>query len=146
MMIALEAEFWSYVEKQAQPPVDEKSGDALAVLYPKAESKTSVILPTNSDDIVNAYLEVKRVIDELKPALDGYENQLKAMIKNSSCAMTPNGHTIRWSSSTSTRLDTTRLKKEHPEIAQEYSTQTTSRRFSITEAKAAEDESSAKAS
>ena len=145
MMIALEAEFWSFVEKREQPPVDDQSADALAVLYPKSDAKTSVILPSDSDNIVEAYLEVKRVIDELKPALDGYENQLKSMMKTSASAVTPNGYTIKWQSTTTNRLDTTRLKKEHPDIAKEYVTQTTSRRFSITEPKE-ETETTAKAS
>ncbi len=144
-MIALEAEFWSFVERGIQPPVDEQSGDALAVLYPKSDAKTSVILPSDSDNIVEAYLEVKHVIDELKPALDGYENQLKAMMKTAACAMTPKGYGIRWTTSVSNRIDTTRLKKEHPDIVKEYVTQTTSRRFSITEPKA-ETETTAKAS
>ena len=145
MMIALEAEFWSFVERGIQPPVDEQSADGLAVLYPKSDAKTSVILPSDSDNIVEAYLEVKHVIDELKPALDGYENQLKSMMKTAACAVTPKGYGIRWQSTTTNRLDTTRLKKEHPDIAKEYVTQTTSRRFSITEPKE-ETETTAKAS
>ena len=135
-IIALEAEFWSYVEKREQPPVDEKSGDALALLYPKADSKTSLILPTEADNIVAAYFEVKQVIDELKPELEKYENQLKAMMKTAACATTPKGCSIKWTSSVSNRIDTTRLKKEKPEIAAEFSTQTSIRRFSIIEPKA----------
>ena len=94
---------------------------------------------------MEAYLEVKHVIDELKPVLDGYENQLKAMMKTAACAMTPKGYGIRWQSTTLSRIDTAKLRKEKPEIAKEYSTQTTSRRFSITEPKV-ETETTANAS
>ena len=145
ILTALEAEFWSFVERGIQPPIDEQSGDALAVLYPKSDAKTSVILPAESDNIIAAYLEVKRAMTNLKEAQDGYENQLKSMMKTSSSAVTPNGYTIKWQSTTTNRLDTTRLKKEHPDIAKEYVTQTTSRRFSITEPKE-ETETTAKAS
>lgn len=145
ILTALETEFWSYVERGVQPPVDEQSGDALAVLYPKSDAKTSVILPAESDNIIAAYLEVKRAMTNLKEAQDGYENQLKSMMKTASCAMSPNGCTVKWQSSTTNRLDMTRLKKEHPDIVKEYVTQTTSRRFSITEPKA-ETETTAKAS
>lgn len=145
MLIALEAEFWSYVEKREQPPVDEKCADGLDKLYPQSNSKTSIILPENADDIASAYFEVKHVIDELTPVLHGYENNLKAMMKNAGAAMTPKGYSIKWQSTTSTRIDTTRLKKEKPEIAAEYSTQTSSRRFSIMEPKE-ESEATAKAS
>ena len=135
ILTALEAEFWTYVERGVQPPVDEQSADALAVLYPKSDSKNGGILPAESDNIVKAYLEVKQALEELKKAQDGYENQLKSLMKSSASAVTPNGYIVKWQSTTTNRLDTARLKKEHPDIAQEYSTQTTSRRFSITEPK-----------
>lgn len=145
LIIALEAEFWSYVEKQEQPPVDEKSGDGLAMLYPKSDSKTTILLPEEADSIISGYMEIKNVMDELKPELDKYENQLKAMMKTAACAKTPQGYTVKWQTTTSTRIDTIRLKKEKPEIAAEFSVTSSSRRFSITEPKA-ESEATSKAS
>lgn len=135
-IISLEADFWKYVEKGVQPPVDEQSSDGLAVLYPKSDSQTSIILPEEADNIIAGYTEIKNVIDELKPELDKYENQLKAMIKTAACAKTPQGYTVKWQTTSSSRIDTTRLKKEKPEIAAEFTNTSTSRRFSITEPKA----------
>ena len=145
MMIALESEFWSFVKRGIQPPIDEQSSDGLAVLYPKSDNQTSIIFPKEADNIIAGYMEIKNVIDELKPELDKYENQLKAMIKTAACAKTPQGYTVKWQTTTSTRIDTTRLKKEKPEIAAEFSVQTSSRRFSIIEPKP-EEKSAAKAS
>ncbi len=144
-IISLEADFWSFVEKREQPPVDEQSSDALAELYPKSDSKSSIILPEEADNIIAGHREIMTVVNQLKPELEKYENQLKAMMKTASCAKTPQGYTVKWQTTTSTRIDTTRLKKEKPEIAAEFSNQTSSRRFSITEPKA-EAEATAKAS
>lgn len=145
LIIALEAEFWSYVEKQAQPPVDEKSGDGLAMLYPKSDSKTTIILPEEADNLIAVHMEIMNVLDQLKPELEKCENQLKAMMKTAACAKTPQGYTVKWQTTTSTRIDTTRLKREKPEIAAEFSVTSSSRRFSITEPKA-ESEATSKAS
>lgn len=38
---------------------------------------------------------------------------------------------IRWKAITSTRIDTTALKKELPELAERYSKRTTTKRFTI---------------
>ena len=145
MMIALESEFWSFVEKRELPPMDEQSANGLSVLYPKSDSKSSIILPEEADNIINGYMEIKHVIDELKPELEKYENQLKAMMKTAALAQTNNGYTVKWQTTSFTRLDTTRLKKEKPEIVAEFSTQTSSRRFSITES-ATKAETASKAS
>lgn len=145
MMIALEAEFWNCVEQGTQPPIDEQSADGLAVLYPKNDSKSSIILPEEADNIIAGHREIMTVLNQLKPELEKYENQLKAMMKTASCAKTPQGYTVKWQTTSSTRIDTFKLKKERPEIAAEFSVQTSSRRFSITEPKA-ESEATSKAS
>ena len=145
MIIALEAEFWNCVEQGTQPPIDEQSADGLAVLYPKSDNQTSIILPEEADNILCGYMEIKNVMDELKPELDKYENQLKAMMKTAACAKTPQGYTVKWQTTTSTRIDTARLKREQPAISAEFSVTSSSRRFSITEPKA-ESEATSKAS
>lgn len=145
MMIALEAEFWNCVGQGTQPPIDEQSADGLAVLYPKSDSKSSIILPEEADNIIAGHREFMTVLNQLKPELEKYENQLKAMMKTASCAKTPQGYTVKWQTTSSTRIDTTRLKKEKPEIAAEFCNQTSTRRFSISEPKP-EEKSTAKAS
>ena len=78
-IIALESHFWKeYVLKDVPPPVDEHSGDALAMLYPKSEEK-SVILPAEADEFVAQWLELKKAEDELKNAKFACENNLKAL-------------------------------------------------------------------
>ena len=59
------------------------------------------------------------------------ENALKAMLGEAECAKTPGGYSVRWKSSTTSRLDTTKLKADHPDLVAQYTKTTNYRRFSI---------------
>ena len=45
--------------------------------------------------------------------------------------LTAGAYKVSWKTFTSSRVDTTALKKSMPEIAQQFTKQTTSRRFAI---------------
>ena len=135
-LVALESHFWKeYVMKDVPPPVDANSGEALSLLYPTSEKGTTVALPSEADEIVLQWLEIKKAEDEIKTAKATCENQLKAMLKDYEIGTTNTGYTIRWTSYQSSRVDTTKLKAEEPEIAARFSTQTSARKFSIVEPK-----------
>ena len=137
---ALEANFWTnYVAKGCRPPVDDKAADALDQLYPHSD-KTSTIMTDEADHLIKNYLDIKRLEDELQPEKTKIENKLKTMLGKSECGQTPAGYAVRWKSTSSSRIDGTKLKKEHPEIASQYMTITSARRFSITAPKTAKEE------
>ena len=135
-LIGLESHFWSeYVLKDVPPPVDASSGEALSLLYPTAEKGSTVVLPPDADEMVAQWLEIKKAEDEIKTAKATCENQLKAMLKDAESGTTTNGYTVRWTSYQSSRVDTTKLKSEQPEVAAKYTTQTSARKFSVVEPK-----------
>ena len=135
-LVTLESHFWQeYVKKDVPPPVDANSGEALSLLYPTAEKGSIVALPSEADEIVLQWLEIKKAEDEIKTAKATCENQLKALLKDAEIGTTTNGYTVRWTSYTQSRIDTTKLKTSEPEIAAKYSTQTSARKFSIVEPK-----------
>ena len=132
---ALEADFWNnYVAKGCRPPVDDKAADALDQLYPQSD-KTSTILTEEADKLISELQEIKKLEDQLTPEKSRLENKLKAMLGKSECGQTPAGYGVHWKSSSSSRFDTTRFKKEHPELATQYMSQSSYRRFSITSPK-----------
>ena len=134
MLVAIESHFWKeYVEKDVPPPVDASSGEALAMLYPTAEKGSTVALPSEADEIVAQWLEIKKAEEEIKTAKATCENQLKALLKDAESGTTANGYTVRWTSYNQSRLDTTKLKSEQPDIAAKYTLQTSARKFSIVE-------------
>ena len=135
-IIALESHFWKeYVEKDVPPPVDANSGEALAMLYPTAEKDKTIVLPSDADEMVAQWLEIKKAEEEIKTAKATCENKLKAFLKDAESGTTSNGYTVRWTSYTQSRLDSTKLKLEQPEITAKYTTQVSARKFSIVEPK-----------
>ncbi len=135
-IIAMEANFWNNnVKAKKAPEADATSSDALNNLYPN-DNSTSIILPSEADRLITNLEEIKNMMDELKKNQAEAENQLKAMMKKAECGKTPAGYSVRWKNSSTSRLDTTKLKADQPEIVAKYTKTSTYRRFSITAPKA----------
>ena len=132
---ALEYDFWNnHVLKGIPPAVSDKDSEILNTLYPKSNSATA-ILPTEADEIINEYLEIKALEEELKKQKALAENKLKSILGDNEGGQSSAGFFVNWKSVNSNRLDTARLKAEHPELIEQYSISSTSRRFSITSPK-----------
>ncbi len=76
--------------------------------------------------------ELKRLSEEITTELESLTDEVKAvMTAQDTEEMTVDIFKVRWTTVTSNRIDTTSLKRELPEIAQQYTKQTTSKRFTI---------------
>ena len=76
---ALEYDFWyNHVLKGIPPAVSDKDSELLNSLYPKSNSATA-ILPTEADEIINEYLEIKAL--ERKLLLRTNSNPFSAIMK-----------------------------------------------------------------
>lgn len=146
-MLAIGQTFWQEnVLKDVMPEITANSTNGLNHLYPTSNDSNPILaLSDEEENWAKAIIEIDEAIGNLQEARTGYENNLKNRMGASATAITPNGYKIKWQSTTTNRLDTNRLKKEHFELIQAYSKTTSSRRFSITEPKA-EAEANAKAS
>lgn len=128
---ALEADFWrNHVLALTPPAVDATSGKALDTLYPSSNG-TSVILGAEADAFINDLESLKDVETQIKISKDESENALKALLGEAECGKTPEGYSVRWKSSSTSRLDTAKLKADYPELVAKYTKTTTYRRFSI---------------
>ena len=131
-IIALETNFWrNHVLTLTPPAPDATSSDALAGLYPTSNG-TSVILGSEADAIIDDLESAKQLEEKLKAARTENENNLKAMLGEAECAKTPGGYSVRWKSRTTSRIDTAKLKADHPDLVAKYTKTTSYRRFSIT--------------
>lgn len=74
--------------------------------------------------------ELKRLREELDAEISALEDEIKASIGDAE-QITAGAFKITWKSVTSSRLDTTALKKALPEVAARFMKQTTVRRFTI---------------
>ncbi len=76
--------------------------------------------------------ELKQMSDELAAEITSIEDELKAeMVAQDAEEMTVDVFKLRYKTVVSSRIDTTNLKRELPEVAERYTKQIKSRRFTI---------------
>ena len=79
---------------------------------------------------VHELMELKRMKEELDSEIVQIEDEIKAVMGNEEL-LVAGAYKISWKSVTSSRLDSTALKKALPEIAERFMKQTTTRRFCV---------------
>lgn len=85
---------------------------------------------------LNELTELRQMIEELSAEAEAIQDEIKAhMIEVDTDTITAGQYKITWKAITSTRIDTAALRKDLPEIWQEYGKTSTTRRFNIAIAK-----------
>ncbi len=82
------------------------------------------------ESTIHEILDLKRMREELDAEITALEDSIKAAMGDEEL-LTAGAYKVSWKTFTSSRVDTTALKKALPEIAAAYTKTTTSRRFSI---------------
>ena len=82
------------------------------------------------ESTIHEILDLKRMREELDAAIATLEDSIKAVMGDEEI-LTAGAYKVSWKTFTSSRVDTTALKKDLPDIAAQYTKQTTARRFSI---------------
>lgn len=132
-LIKLEGDFWAnHVIKRNPPEFDgsEASSRLLQALYPQAEPKSEIQLDKTVETLIearDAYIEDITALETKKKEI---ENQIKAQMGENEIGHV-GSRTVKWSNVTSNRIDTKTLKAEKPEIYQQYTKPSVSRRFAI---------------
>ena len=84
----------------------------------------------NLEPKVKELLELKRMREELDAEINVAEEEIKQAMGTEETLLA-GAFKVTWKAITSSRLDSTALKKALPEIAAQFMKQTTTRRFSI---------------
>ena len=84
----------------------------------------------NMEVKVHELMELKRMKEELEAEIAAAEDAIKAVMGDEEI-LTAGAYKVSWKTFTSSRVDTTALKKAMPEIAEQFTKQTKSRRFAI---------------
>ena len=84
----------------------------------------------NLESTIHEILDLKRMREELDATIATLEDNIKAVMGDEEL-LTAGAYKVSWKTFTSSRVDTTALKKALPEVAAQYTKQTTARRFSI---------------
>ena len=79
---------------------------------------------------VHELMELKRMKEELDSEIVQIEDEIKAVMGNEEM-LVAGAYKVSWKSVTSSRLDSTALKKALPEIAERFMKSTTTRRFCV---------------
>ena len=88
------------------------------------------IAQNNLDAIMQELAQYTRMAEEIAATVDSLKDILKKhMEKNGLDSIAGSEHKARYTAVTSSRIDTTALKRDMPEIAAKYTKTTNTRRF-----------------
>ena len=82
------------------------------------------------ESTIHEILDLKRMREELDATITALEDSINAVIGDEEL-LTAGVYKVSWKAFTSSRVDTTALKKALPEVVAAYTKTTTARRFSI---------------
>ena len=132
-LIEAEREFWEEHVVPRVPPLptgSEADGEALNALYPRAEKIDGALALDGLDDLLDLRAMKVKERDEIQAEIDGIDQQVKAQMGSFETGYS-GVWTVRWTNTSSGRIDTKALKAKYPAIAEEFTKTTTSRRFSV---------------
>ena len=84
----------------------------------------------NMEAKVHELMELKRLKEEVEAEIAAAEDAIKAVMGEEELLLA-GSYKVSWKTFTSSRIDTTALKKALPDVAAAYTKTTTARRFSI---------------
>lgn len=133
-LIDIEGEFWNrHVIPGIPPMIDgsEASTDLLNQLYPVSKPASEVLLQDEQAELVQKLIAAKEDAKAAEERVKRFENELKAVMGENEIALYGGEPLLTWKSNDTTRLDSKRLKKERPDIFEQYANTTFSRRFLV---------------
>mgnify|MGYP001478943616 FL=1 len=126
-------DFWNNHVLKKNPPMfdgSEASSDLLKALYPTAKFDEEIQLPSGAFELIAKYEQAKQEEIEAAERRKEAENQLKAMLGEYERAFAGD-RVVTWKNIVTHRVDTKLLKAKYPDIYQEVTKESISRRFAI---------------
>ena len=130
-IMKLEEMFWNNCILGDELPMPDGSNDyskTLDNLY--KDSKSEVLILFEAEEILSRYDEVVRLYKDFEKEKKAIEQYLKLQMNEYEIAYVGD-RKITWKTQERKTIDTTRLKKEHPEIVEKFTKTTTSRVLKI---------------
>ena len=134
-LVTIEERFWKeHILAHVLPEPDGSSScsEEIAKLYFKSNGAKSVQL-LGCNGLLNRRQELTALIDKMEKERSAIDQKIKLEMQDAAYGIAE-PYRVSWVSSDTTRLDTKRLKAEQPDIYNQYSKTTTSRRFTVTKA------------
>lgn len=131
-LICAEVIFWTeYIQKGREPDADgsSASADALKELYPDDDGESVDI---DIDELVDKYLCAAEVEKNAKKEKDTAAQQIQQRLGTASIGFGDHSK-VTWKSYESKRFDSKRFESDHPELFDDYTITTKSKRFTAKE-------------
>ena len=128
----MEEDFWNgHVVKRIMPPPDgSRACDEVIEQYFHTAKKASEIKLVGFDEKLKRREEILRYVAELQEEQKQIEQEVKLFMKDNELASSE-CYRVSWKNIDSTKLDTTRIKSERPEIYIDYGKASHYRRFEV---------------
>lgn len=131
-LIKVESDFWDgHVVPGIIPAPDGSAicDEVIRQYYPSA-SRETILLPDSFNQKLERRETLQKMTDRLEQEKNQIEQEVKLFMKENEAAA-GNHYRVTWSSVDSARLDTKKLKQDHPDIYQNYTNISRSRRFTV---------------
>lgn len=138
-LIAIESDFWRYVETGEQPPTDghESTAEALLALHANALDEEVELAADAAAPVIREYHAAKEAEAEAKARKAAAANALRAMVGDFKHGLVDGKKAVTWSRYDSNKLDVKALRAAHPDICAEFTAPTPSQRLTVKEIDAA---------
>ena len=123
--------FWNLVETKTMPPVDssEACANILSEMYPVAK-ESSITLSNDYDDLLKQRDDLKSQVKVLETNIDYIENTLKQELADNESGFTSQ-YKVTWKNVSRNTFDTKSFEKAHPDLKEQFTKTSTSRRFDV---------------
>ncbi|HHX83700.1 MAG TPA: hypothetical protein GX696_12075 [Pseudomonadaceae bacterium] len=131
-LIQIESDFWRLVENRTPPEMDgsDSSAQVLSLLYPESVPDSSIELPGEAELLIAEYEAAQQDEKAAAERKNEAANKLKALLGDYETGIVAERR-VSWKTVSSSRLDTKALKKDKPDIYEQYARESVSRRFAI---------------
>lgn len=115
-LIQAEDDFWKLVETKTPPPVDGSPSCAAALSERYKGGAPSILLPADSDEIIESLESDKAIMDALKKQMTEKENRLKELLGDAEEGTTDNYRVIWKTMAGRSSVPLAKVKKSSPNI------------------------------
>ncbi len=107
------------------------NGEDCLILYPDSEDGTTKEVTPAQYELYSELLEIRDRKEQIEKSEEYLKTLLKEVLGESEQLVCAGKPLIKWKSTSQNRLDTTAIRKAHPELCKSFIKQTSTRRFTV---------------
>lgn len=134
-LVEVEARFWQQVQGGTPPPATADDSDRVKVLHRDATPGRRIVLPGEVDDLLADYRAAKAARKAAETRQKAVEARIRQLLGDAEEGALPGSDrwAVRCPVITTNRLDTKALRAAHPDIAEEFTRESSYRRLTVAE-------------